>query len=651
MCKIATIVTSLTLFAGCYSSPFSHFAPHAVVHNDTEHLRKSYNYIVIGGGTSGLVVANRLTENPRVTVLVIEYGYVDGQENGTAVPGLPVPGKYLRTDISIPQSGLNNRTAPLYTGAVVGGGTVVNGMFFARGSRGDYDAWEQLGNPGWGWDGLLPYFKKSETFTPPTEELQEMFPGTISSDLKPHGIGGPVGSSFSNYQYPVIKNFFAGWKDIGIKINSQPNDGNATGAFYSTISAYAKNQSRSHASNAYYRPIAGVRKNFHLITGHTVTKINFSKDKRAVSVDFISRETNKTSTIKTDREIILAAGAARSPQILQLSGIGPKKLLSGLGIKTIADLPGVGMNFQDQPTIYMQFSYNNYTFPTPDWMFSNASWAAEQLEIYYKNRTGPMTIPYLGGSSVAFLPLQNITSDYHSVVTSAASINISSLLPTTAHSSIFSGYRAQSALLQSLYLSPHAAVTEIAWEGGNTLPVAIIRPFSRGSIYINTTNPLSPPIIDFNTFSHPTDLAIALASVKKVREWISSSPMRALGTLETFPGANITSDAEIETFIRDAATSSWQHPTSTTSMMKRELGGVVDPALQVYGTTGLRVVDAGVFPMAVAGHSSSSVYAVAEKVSGQWWFNLSRMWLLMFSGVGGGYHQGELGIGVGMFAA
>jgi choline dehydrogenase-like flavoprotein len=167
----------------------------------------------------------------------------------------------------------------------VGGGTVVNGMFFARGAAADYDAWEQLGNPGWGCDGLLPYFKKSETFTPPTDEIMEMFPGVISSDLEPHGLDGPVGSSFSNYQYPVIANFFAGWKSIGVAINPQPNDGEATGAFYSTISAYAKNQSRAHASNTYYRPIAGVRRNLHLITGHSVSKINFGQGIKAVSVD------------------------------------------------------------------------------------------------------------------------------------------------------------------------------------------------------------------------------------------------------------------------------------------------------------------------------------------------------------------------------
>ncbi|KAI4742134.1 glucose-methanol-choline oxidoreductase [Aureobasidium sp. EXF-12298] len=439
----------------------------------------------------------------------------DGQENGTTVPGLPVPTKYVRTDTSIPQPGLNNRTAPLYTGDVVGGGTVVNGMFFARGAAADYDAWEQLGNPGWGWDGLLPYFKKSETFTPPTDEIMEMFPGVISSDLEPHGLDGPVGSSFSNYQYPVIKNFYAGWKSIGVAINPQPNNGEATGAFYSTISAYAKNQSRAHASNAYYRPIAGVRKNLHLITGHSVSKINFSNGIRAVSVDFISATTNETSTVKANREIILAAGAVRTPQILQLSGIGSEPLLSSLGIKTVVDLPGVGSNFQDQPTLYMQFS----------------------------------------------------------------------------------------------------SVAEIAWEGGDTVPLAIIRPSSRGSININTTDPLAAPVIDFNTFSHPIDIAIAIASVKKIREWASSPPMQALGTLETFPGANVSGDAEIEEAIRNAATSSWQHPTSTTAMMKREWGGVVDAELRVYGTKGLRVVDAGVFPMSVAGHSSSSVYAVAEKAA------------------------------------
>jgi len=227
---------------------------------------------------------------------------------------------------------------------------------------------------------------------------------------------------------------------------------------------------------------------------------------------------------------------------------------------------------------------------------------------------GIMTIPYLGGSTVAFLPLQNVTSQYQSLITST-SVNPSSLFPPSTDPSIIAGYVAQTKLLQSVYSSSHTAVAEIAWEGGDTVPLAIIRPSSRGSININTTDPSAAPVIDFNTFSHPIDIAIAIASVKKIREWAASPPMQALGTLETFPGANVSSDAEIEEAIRNAATSSWQHPTSTTAMMKREWGGVVDAELRVYGTRGLRVVDAGVFPMSVAGHSSSSVYAVAEKVS------------------------------------
>ena len=209
-------------------------------------------------------------------------------------------------------------------------------MFFNRGSAGDYDAWEKLGNPGWGWNGLLPYFKKvgslplhhqsktnmtlilrglqSETFSPPSQGIADEFPGIISSDSSAYGSKGPVGSSFSTFQYPImsknlksslqypsilrakypatlsltvtlIENFFRGWNSVGVTTQPQPNAGDANGAFYSTVSLKARNQSRSDASDAYYRPIARSRDNFHLVTGHTVTKVNFDRKKKAVSVD------------------------------------------------------------------------------------------------------------------------------------------------------------------------------------------------------------------------------------------------------------------------------------------------------------------------------------------------------------------------------
>jgi choline dehydrogenase-like flavoprotein len=225
-----------------------------------------------------------------------------------------------------------------------------------------------------------------------------------------------------------------------------------------------------------------------------------------------------------------------------------------------------------------------------------------------------MTIPYFGGSAVAFLPLQNVTTDYPDIITSASATDLTTLLPRNIDQTITDGYRAQSNILLDLYNSPHAAVAEVAWEGGNTVCVAMIRPLSRGSILINTTDPSKPPVLDFGTFSHPSDLKVAIAAVKKVRAWMASRPMQDVGAVETFPGANVASDEAIADALRQAAVSSWQHPTSTCSMLKGELGGVVDSELRVYGVEGLRVVDASVFPLVVAGHTSSTVYAVAEKV-------------------------------------
>ena len=414
--------------------------------------------------------------------------------------------------------------------------------------------------------------------------------------------------------------FFKGWNAIGIATQPEPNAGDANGAFYSPLSLKAQNQSRSSADEAYYRPIAAARDNFHLMYGQAVTKINVDNQTTATSVNFQpSNATNSmgsatTSTAKASREIILAAGAPHSPQILQLSGIGPKKLLSGLGIRTTVDLPGVGQNFQDQASMFMSYSYSNFPYPTPDWLNTNASWTAEQLAIYYKNRTGPMTIPYISGSIVAFLPLQNITNP-QSVISSATAVNLTSLLPEDSDPSILKGYTSQSNLIINLFNSSHATVQEVAFGGGDAVPIAMLKPLSRGTITINTTDPLAAPVFNYGTFSHPTDLEIAVQALKKTREWMNSAPMQEIRATETFPGANITSDADIAASIRTFASSTWSHPSGSCSMMKEEFGGVVDSELRVYGVEGLRIVDASIMPMIPGSHISSTVYAVAEKAA------------------------------------
>jgi len=228
---------------------------------------------------------------------------------------------------------------------------------------------------------------------------------------------------------------------------------------------------------------------------------------------------------------------------------------------------------------------------------------------------GPLTIPYFSGSIVTFLPLQNFSSNYKQMIQTAAAVNLAPLLPADADPSILAGYRAQRDLILNQYASPQATVQETAFGGGNTVPIAMLKPLSRGYILINSTDPLAPPVFDYGTFMHPTDLDIAVQALKKNREWMASKPMQEVGAVETVPGANITTDTEIAAAIRTFASSTWAHPVGTLSMMKKEFGGVVDSKLCVYGVQGLRVVDASIMPLIPATHTSSTVYAVAEKVS------------------------------------
>jgi choline dehydrogenase-like flavoprotein len=226
-----------------------------------------------------------------------------------------------------------------------------------------------------------------------------------------------------------------------------------------------------------------------------------------------------------------------------------------------------------------------------------------------------MTIPYFSGTTVAYIPLQNVTDGYQRFIKAASSIDPASVLPDDVDPTVLAGYEAQRSLTLDLYGSSHATVTEVAWAGGNTISIATLKPLSRGTIVINTTDPSEPPVFDYRTFSDPTDLDIAVLSIKKTRDWTDSGPMQEIGAVETYPGRNVSSNREIAAAIRNFATSTWAHPTSSCSMLKRELGGVVDSKLRVYGVKGLRVVDASIMPMIIGSHTSSTVYAVAEKVS------------------------------------
>ena len=336
------------------------FSKREGVRNSTRSIRDAYDYIVVGGGQSGLTVASRLSEG-KATVLVVEYGYLYHDDPLIARPWQPFdPGRGLFHDpklmfnfSSTPQAGLHNRQSEVSAASTVGGGSTVNGMFLNRGAAEDYDAWERLGNPGWGWKGILPYFKKSVTFTPPGEMLREEY-GTTYNTESAYGGTGPIHLSFPEWSWPAQKIQMAGWQELGIENSQEGAGGNAVGVFWVPRSQHPSDQSRSYAVSGYLDP-ALQRNNFDLLPGHKVNQILLSRQHRAQGVLVQKRGGHANEVILATREVILAAGL-HTPVIMQRSGIGPRNVLEGAGIDVQVELPGVGMNLQDHPAAGLAYT-------------------------------------------------------------------------------------------------------------------------------------------------------------------------------------------------------------------------------------------------------------------------------------------------------
>jgi choline dehydrogenase len=247
---------------------------------------------------------------------------------------------------------------------------------------------------------------------------------------------------------------------------------------------------------------------------------------------------------------------------------------------------------------------------------SNQTYAAEQLALYWAKREGPYTIVNQGGNTVAFLPLSQLTSDFKSIIDFAGSQSVTSRYPGySSESSVMAGYEAQRSVILRLYASTLTSVQETGWNGGPAMPVTLVKPLSRGSIIIESTDVFTPPLIDFGTLTDPADLEILIAGLRKVRALIASAPMQEIGPIVEFsPGANVTTDQQLRQVLRGLISPTYSHPCCTCPMMPKRLGGVVGPDLTVYGVEGLSVVDASIMPLIPAAHTSSTVYAVAEKV-------------------------------------
>jgi choline dehydrogenase len=520
-----------------------------------------FDYVIVGAGSAGCVLANRLSASGKYSVLLLEAGPRDTN------PWIHVPlgyGKLFKEKAvnwmyqTEPEPGLNGRSVFQPRGKTLGGSSSINGLLYIRGQHEDYDRWRQHGNLGWGFDDVLPYFKKAEDQTRGADEF--------------HGTGGPLPVSNLGHPDRISAAFIEAAVEAGLPRNPDFNGASQEGTgFFQTTT---KGGRRASAAVAYLRP-AKARGNLHVETSALTERILF-EGRRAVAVTY--RQAGTPRTARARKEILVAGGAFNSPQLLQLSGVGPAELLRQHGIEVVLDAQGVGHDLQDhmQVRVVMRCSQ---AITLNDIVNNPARKVLAGLR-YATFRTGPLTIA--AGTSGAFFKTN----------------------PRLATPDIQIHFLPFSTDKMGEKLHPFS---------GFTASVCQLRPESRGSIRIRSADPAAPPEIRINYLASEVDRTANVEGLKILRIILAAPALAPYVVEEVDPGAKVTSDEALLAFCRTRGTTVY-HPTSTCRMGSDPLA-VVDQRLRLRGIEGLRVVDASVMPDLVSGNTNAPVIMIAEKAS------------------------------------
>ena len=519
-----------------------------------------FDYIVIGGGSAGCVLAGRLSQDSAVRVCLIEAGPADSSVLIHCPAGLAVMAKFELNgweQNTTPQAGLNGRRGYQPRGKVLGGSSSINAMIYARGQPQDYDHWAAQGNPGWSWNEVLPYFVRAEN----NERGADAW----------HGSGGPLNVMDLRSPHPFSQVFVEAGVQAGHAHNHDFNGADQEGVGLYQVTH--KNGERFSAAKAYLTPHLG-RPNLQVITGARATRI-LLEGRRAVGVEY--RQGGATHQVRCTREVLLSAGALLSPQLLMLSGIGPGAQLQQHGIATVHDLPGVGQHLHDHPDVVQVMDAPALSDLFGVSLRGGTNILRSVLE-WRSQRSGLLTTNFAeAGGFIKSQPSEPLPDlQLHFVIGK---------------------------------LLDHGRQT--VWGHGYSCHVCLLQPQSRGSVALASSDPQALPLVDPNFFGVADDMARMVRGVRQMRAILAQPALAQYGARELPSSASAQTDAQIEQFIRQYADTIY-HPVGSCRMGPGPLD-VVDAELRVHGVQGLRVVDASIMPRIVSGNTNAPTIMLAEK--------------------------------------